>query len=75
MKATIQKTTFVVTILHYADDAPTGHESMEQVAREMEDGAWIGQFELKRTVGVHPRRVNLELLELGNDGSFFGKLK
>lgn len=71
----IQKTTFIVTVLHYADDAPTGHESMEQVAREMDDGAWIGQFELKRTIDVRPQCVNRELLALGNDGTFFGGLK
>lgn len=68
--AKIQKTTFVITVLHTDDERPNA-PSIEQLAKALDDGPWIGQMEQKATVPVPAKSVCKELLAIGNDGTFF----
>ena len=66
----IQKSTFIVTVLHDDGNSPLGL-SMEALATEMSEGSMIGQMIYHGTSDVHPKSVAQELLEVNNDGSFF----
>lgn len=72
----IKKITLEMTILIEADDeAWFGTLSLAQIAREMDEGAFIGAVPSHLSEHVPPDRLEEELLEIGNDGSFFDYLK
>lgn len=69
-KPQVCKTTFVLTVLHPAEDNPVSYD-LEDVAREIDSGLWIGNVEHVSTVAVPREQVEAELTAIGNDGGFF----
>lgn len=65
------KTVYTVTVLSQEEISP--HTKIEDVIREMDDGAWIGEVAMASTDEIAPEQVESELLKIGNDGSFFGE--
>lgn len=75
MSEEIVKTQFVITILsrgpyeiEYADDDPFG---LVGINYEITEGECIGGVVEITSKSLHPDSVQIELLNLGNDGSFF----
>lgn len=72
----IKKITLEVTILLEAkDEAWFGTLSLAEIAREMDEGAIIGAVGSHLSADVPPGALEQELLEIGNDGSFFDHLQ
>ncbi len=66
----IQKTTITLTVLHPAGERPDKW-GLEQIAYEINDGAWLGRTAHVSTVPVPKKSLRDECLALGNDGTFF----
>ena len=66
---TISMTTFTFKVMHRTDE-PFTEGLMEAMARSM-DGHAVGWETGEETVEVPNDRVEAELVELGNDGTFF----
>lgn len=69
---TIRKVVLELTLL--LEDAGRDridHLSLEQIAREMDEGSFIGTVTLASDTIVPPSNVKEALKALGNDGSFF----
>jgi hypothetical protein len=45
--------------------------SLEQLAREMDEGTFIGTSVISASETIAPDQVEAELLAVGNDGTFF----
>lgn len=65
----IVKTTVTITVLHRADN--NLGPDIQDVLYEMNEGAAVGWETDRTTVTVPAERVCDELVELGNDGTFF----
>ena len=65
----IVKTTVTITVLHRSENI-LGPD-IEDVLYEMNEGDAVGWETNRTTVPVPADRVGDELVELGNDGSFF----
>lgn len=67
---TIQKTVIEVTIFHRKSDAI--HDwNLEQIIGEMNEGCFVGGYEMLPSTDVPAEKVREELLAIGNDGKFF----
>ena len=73
----IVKTVVTLTILREVetlDDASDiGYMSLLDVAYMIDEGDWIGDYTVTQMDEVPQDKVNAELLELGNDGTFFDR--
>lgn len=71
----IVKTVVTLTILREVEtlDAASdiGYMSLLDVAYTIDEGDWIGDYTVTQMDEVPQDKVNAELLELGNDGTFF----
>ncbi len=71
----IVKTVITLTILREVEtfDAASdiGHMSLLDVAYMIDEGGWIGDYGVHYMDEVPQDKVHAELLELGNDGTFF----
>lgn len=65
----IVKTTITITVLHRADNIL--ESDLEDVLYEINEGAAVGWETNRTTIPVPVDRVSDELVELGNDGTFF----
>jgi hypothetical protein len=71
-KATqVWQTHVIVTVLSQGD-FPTSKMSLEDIARQIDEGDWIGTVNMRAPIRVPPENVRPLLLSIGNDGTFFG---
>jgi hypothetical protein len=68
MSTIISKTRYTFDVLHRTDEPP---RTLEDALREADTGHMVGAVVEERTTDVPNDTVRTELLELGNDGSFF----
>jgi hypothetical protein len=70
---TITKTVFTVTVLHRTDDADrlAGQHNFETAWSEAQDGNAVGDVTSASSTELMTSEVAVELMELGNDGTFF----
>lgn len=66
------KTTYKVVVLS-SKQPVHGGAAIEDVLREMDNGEYIGQVILEGSVRVPVKKVRAELIDLGNDGTFFNE--
>jgi hypothetical protein len=64
----IYKTIITVTVL---STLPLEFDSLEELGREIDSGDSIGNVEVGSHIKLDQDRVNEELLNIGNDGTFF----
>jgi hypothetical protein len=74
----IHKIVVAVTVLVEADTLDKAAREVEDVslaelASEITDGGWIGQYQIVSSETVAPKNVKYELLNIGNDGEFFDR--
>lgn len=69
----VAMTVLEITILHPVEDTPHVYD-LEEIAREIDGGDWVGCVQPK-VIGkvVPPEDVQQKLLDVGNDGTFFGE--
>jgi hypothetical protein len=69
----VQKKTITVTLL--IDDSVSDSDmiaySLEEIAREIDSGDWLGKWEVTSSVPVPDDQVQMECEAIGNDGTFF----
>ncbi|MCG2841262.1 hypothetical protein L6Q21_09745 [Sandaracinobacter sp. RS1-74] len=69
------KVTLEITLLATQDDADRLDDlNLTDIAREMDDGAFVGTISARRFEAIAPTALRDELLALGNDGTFFDGL-
>jgi hypothetical protein len=70
---TITKTVFTVTVLHSTDEADrlAGPHNFEAAWAEAQDGNAVGDVTSAVSTELVTSEVAGELMELGNDGTFF----
>lgn len=69
---TIREVVLELTLLlEDADRDLLDQMSLEQIAREMDEGSFIGTVSIASEAIVPPSNVKEALKALGNDGSFF----
>lgn len=69
-KRKFYKTTYKVTVL--SEGAPVSPDAdLEVVLREITDGEWIGEVEYEGSDEIPATKIEKELIDVGNDGSFF----
>jgi Domain of unknown function (DUF4406) len=67
----ISKSTYLFTVLHRTDEPFVGDDPLHQALARSWDGHAVGQITSERTEIVPDNEVEIELLILGNDGTFF----
>jgi hypothetical protein len=71
----IKKITLTVTVLiddNLSDVEAIGNYSLETIASEIEQGDWLGSWNVDSIDDVPDDKVQEECEALGNDGTFFG---
>lgn len=64
------KTVFIVTVL--SEDEPISpHADIRDVLDRMDDGPIIGDVTYDGALPISPDKIEEELRDVGNDGSFF----
>lgn len=66
--STISKTEYTFTVLHPTDQPPLG---LADALQESDTGRMVGNITREETFDVPDDVVSNELLDLGNDGTFF----
>ena len=69
----VKKTVVTVTVLHEAGESLDGL-SLSDIAYELDEGSMIGSFGLTSLTDIPDSQLEDELLQIGNDGEFFGYL-
>lgn len=70
--ATLRKIVIKLTLLLDASDrGRLDSMTLEQIAQEMDEGAYIGTFSMASDEVIHAAELQDELFAVGNDGTFF----
>jgi hypothetical protein len=69
--STISRTTFTFTVLHRTDEPFLSDDPLQEALARSYDGNAVGATTGDVTIDLPDTTVPEELVELGNDGSFF----